>query len=41
MPYKWLPGTEAFALPGFISLFFSNIKIQALGPSGNPTTLKI
>jgi hypothetical protein len=39
--YQWLPGTEAFALPGFISLFFSNIKIQALGPSGNPTTLKI
>jgi hypothetical protein len=39
--YQWLPGTEAFALSGFISLLFSNIKIQALGPSGNPTTLKI
>jgi hypothetical protein len=35
---QWLLGTEAFALPGLISLLFSSIKIQVLGPSGNPTT---
>jgi hypothetical protein len=38
--YQRLPGTEAFALPGLISFFFfPAFKIQALGSSGNPTTI--